>query len=441
MMEEFDPIAYINEPRWSYSSLGLERISSLMDKLSNPQSDLRFIHVAGTNGKGSTCAYISSILAEAGHRCGLFTSPYIERFEERIRVDGEDIALEDLRSATEKVKVAAEAVELEMGEHPTEFELMCAVALVHFKACGCDIVVMEVGLGGRLDSTNIIDPDLCVITRIGMDHTDILGDTIDKIAAEKAGIIKQGVPVVSSPQDSAAMDVILSRCEQLGCSLSTFDPDDVIDLGVDLASGVRRFGFCGGEYRTKLLGNYQKMNAATAIVAAHTIADEWALDDDVIRMGIQRADWPARFEVLGRDPLFIVDGAHNPDGALALHRSLCDISVASGKDLRGRISFVMGVLADKDHKAMIEPLMEMASSFITYTPNNPRALTSHGLAESIRAMRDERFCDDMKVLAVESPDQAVALALEEEGPEGIIVAFGTLYSISDIRRALRAQGF
>ena len=218
MNEPFDAIAYINEPRWQASRLGLHRISDLMERLGRPQDRLRFVHVAGTNGKGSTCAYLASILRAAGYRTGLFTSPYIERFEERIQVDGVPIALDALCQATLQVREAAEAQAAATGEHATEFELMTAVALVHFATVSCDIVVLEVGLGGRLDSTNVIGPpEVAVITRIGLDHTALLGDSPAAIAGEKAGIIKPGCAVVAYPQDdegaARAIAQAASRCE------------------------------------------------------------------------------------------------------------------------------------------------------------------------------------------------------------------------------------
>ena len=211
----FNAIEYINTPRWLTSRLGLDRTRELLDRLGRPQDRLRFVHVAGTNGKGSTCAFLSSILVESGYRTGLFTSPYIETFYERIRVNGENITDDELTWATFRVRDAAEAMEAEGGEHPTEFELMCAVALVHFARVKCDIVVLEVGLGGRLDSTNVIDaPEVAAITSIALDHTDLLGDTIAKIAHEKAGIVKPSSSVVSWPQEPSAMEVVreAARC-------------------------------------------------------------------------------------------------------------------------------------------------------------------------------------------------------------------------------------
>ena len=216
----FDAIEYINTPRWLTSRLGLERIRELLDRLGRPQDRLKFVHVAGTNGKGSTCAFTASILAEAGFKTGLFTSPYVETFHERIRVNGRNISDEDLTAATLRVRVCAEAMEAEGGEHPTEFELMTAVALVHFAHVGCDIVVLEVGLGGRLDSTNVIAaPEVAAIVSIALDHTNLLGNTLAEIAYEKAGIVKKGSTVVSWPQEPSAMEVVEDAARRAGDKL------------------------------------------------------------------------------------------------------------------------------------------------------------------------------------------------------------------------------
>ena len=216
----FDAIEYINTPRWLTSRLGLERIRELLDRLGRPQDRLKFVHVAGTNGKGSTCAFTASILAEAGFKTGLFTSPYVETFHERIRVNGLNISDEDLTAATLRVRECAEAMEAEGGEHPTEFELMTAVALVHFAHVGCDIVVLEVGLGGRLDSTNVIAaPEVAAIVSIALDHTNLLGNALAEIAHEKAGIVKEGSTVVSWPQEPSAMEVVEDAARRVGDKL------------------------------------------------------------------------------------------------------------------------------------------------------------------------------------------------------------------------------
>ena len=389
----FDPVVYINTPRWQASRLGLDRIRALLERLGRPQDALRFVHVAGTNGKGSTCAYLASVLQAAGFRTGLFTSPFILRFEERIRVDGADIPRDDLTRATLLVREQAEALERETGDHPTEFELMCAVALVHFRAARCDIVVMEVGLGGRLDSTNVIDaPEACVIARIGLDHTALLGDTLAAVAGEKCGIIKPGAPVASWPQDPEADEVVRRACAAAGCKLVEPDftqlqvsplelpsaapcatsvlsvlsvppvppasaaspppphaPGEHVE-GAEVASAsssqlqnvsretfVRNFSYKDVRYETALLGSYQPANAALAIEAVGLLRERgWRIPDEAVRAGIAAARWPGRFEVVAAAPLTIVDGGHNPQGARALADSLADLLSALSPASRAR---------------------------------------------------------------------------------------------------------
>lgn len=466
---DFDPIAYINTPRWQASRLGLERISELLERMGRPQDSLRFVHVAGTNGKGSTCSFLASVLEEAGYKTGLFTSPYIEAFEERIRVNGANISREDLTRATLAVRAHASAMERDAGEHPTEFELMTAVALEHFRNEGCDIVVMEVGLGGRLDSTNVIDaPEVCVIARIGLDHTALLGDTVAQVAAEKTGIVKPGVPVVSWPQEPAAAGVVTRVAAQGGCALTAPDFSRLSLGNVSLERGVREFSYNGARYETQLLGRYQPFNAALAIEAVEALRRRgWAISPDALARGIASATWPGRFEVAARAPLVIVDGGHNPQGALALVDSLVDIleggneagEVAEGAARvftpasaraaadaaatsaatlsvpgpAGTVDFVMGVLADKDYRPMIEAVLPLAASFSVYTPDNPRALSAQDLAKEVASCGAS-----VPVASFESPAVALSHAKSRAGERGVVVAFGTLYAIGEIKVALRS---
>lgn len=431
--EGFDPVAYLNEPRWRASKPGLERIEALTAKLGRPQDALRFVHVAGTNGKGSICAYLAEILQACGLKVGLFTSPYIERFEDRICVDGRRIGEADLRAATLRVREAASAVEARLGEHPTEFELMCAVALVHFEVQRCDICVMEVGLGGRLDATNVILPDLSVIARIGFDHTELLGDTLSEIAAEKAGIIKEGRPVVSWPQEPEAMGIIRDVCASRSCALTMPDLHQLAARPLSMSALERRFSYKGAAYETGLLGSCQPQNASVAIEAAYALRRlGWEVPDEAIAQGVQRAAWPGRFEVVGTAPLVVVDGAHNPQGAQALADSLHEL--LSACEMEGRaVSFVMGVLADKDYEAMIEPLAPFGIAFATYAPDNPRALAAQDLARAI----SRQVPDGVAVEAAADVQAAVRLALARIPSDGCLVACGTLYSIAAIRRCLQ----
>lgn len=440
----FDPIAYINEPRWQESRLGLDRIRELLDRLGRPQDRLRFVHVAGTNGKGSTCAYLAAILQAAGLRTGLFTSPYLVAFEERIRVDGVNISLEELTEATLLVKEQAEAMATETGDHPTEFELMTAVALVQFARRECDIVVLEVGLGGRLDSTNVIDaPEVAVIARIGLDHTKLLGTTLAAIAGEKAGIVKPGSAVVSWPQEPEAMMAVEAAAVAAGDALTVPDlallEAGTVDWGVPGAP-LRPFSY--GRFtdlRTRLLGSYQPANAALAIEAAEALrARGWAVDDEAVRRGIVETAWPGRFEIVraaAGEPTVVVDGGHNPQGARALADSLADV-------FPGRKPvFVVGVLEDKDYPAMLETVLPLGAAFVCVAPDNPRALPADKLARAIRWTGQDLLGCSACTRPYVARDIADALARARElaGPDGLVCAFGSLYSVGAVKAALGAK--
>lgn len=486
---DFDPVAYINESRWRESRLGLHRIRALLDRMGNPQRRLRFVHVAGTNGKGSVCAYAASILQAAGYKTGLFTSPYIMCFEERIRVDGKNIAAGDLRETTLFVREHASAVEAATGEHPTEFELMCAVAFEHFARSGCDLVVAEVGLGGRLDATNVVEaPEACVVTRIGLDHTGILGDTLEKIAAEKAGILKPGVPAVSYPQEGEAMAVVAARARELGCPLVVPDvlqlqvggvvsrsfaegserPRDAWYGGMPHAGAatsrtnlateglMRTFAYRGIPYETRLLGTYQPENAVLAIEAAEVLRrGGWRIAPEDVCAGIARTVWPGRFEVRPlpdgpqpqtRGQTLVVDGGHNPQGARALADSLRDV-------FPGRCPvLIMGVLADKDYPAMVAEVAPLARAFVCIAPDSPRALPADELADEISRQRAARSAsrgasrDDGEEtgseegLAVEcaaSAEDALTRARRLAGEGGLVCVFGSLYSVAPMEQAVR----
>ena len=442
---DFDPIAYINTPRWQASRLGLERIRELLERLGRPQDRLKFVHVAGTNGKGSICAYLASILGAAGHRTGMFTSPYIERFEERIRVDGVMISPDELRDVTLAVREHAEAMAEETGDHPTEFELMTAVALEHFARCGCDIVVLEVGLGGRLDSTNVIDaPEACVIARIGLDHTALLGNTLAAIAGEKAGIIKEGSAVVSWPQEPEAMAVIEHAAAEHGCELRVPDFAQLEEGAIrweDGASPFRSFSYREWtDLRTGILGSYQPQNATVALEVVSVLRGRgWHIPDEAVRAGVDRTRWPGRFEIVegGSSPdgfAIVVDGGHNPQGARALADSLAEV-------FPGRKPvFVIGVLEDKDYPRMLEDVLPLGSAFVCVTPDNPRALPAHKLARAIRWTGQDLLGCSACVNPVVARDfeDAIRRARELADPDGLICAFGSLYSVAALKEAVRA---
>ncbi|MDO4853808.1 MAG: folylpolyglutamate synthase/dihydrofolate synthase family protein [Coriobacteriia bacterium] len=429
MDNDFDPIAYINEPRWHSMSLGLGRIEELLHGLGDPHKSLCFVHVAGTNGKGSTCSYLAQILQEAGIKVGLFTSPYLIKFEERIRVDGKNIPYDDLVRVTKRVRTVAE----EMAEHPTEFELMTAVAFLYFKQCKVNIVVAEVGLGGRLDSTNVIErPELSIITSIGLDHVAVLGSTISQIAVEKAGIIKPGVPVLSWPQEPDALDRVKRAAKEAGSRLYMPDLSELLVPPVYAGSTglVRPFYYKDAAFETELLGSYQPSNAVMAIEAARILRGlGWDIDEGDIWCGIAHAQWAGRFQLLSSKPDFVVDGGHNVQGAEALACSLASVFPEK------KAVLVVGVLADKQHRAMLEKVLPQACSVLTITPPSPRALSAEELAAEVKDVAAELEVEELPVAAADDIESALARAFTLAGEDGLVVAFGSLYSVGEIMAA------
>lgn len=429
---DFDPKIYLQQGAWADVKLGLHRTEELLERLGNPQDSLKIVHVAGTNGKGSTSAFIAGILQAAGYTTGLFTSPYILRFNERIQIDRTDISDEDLLEVAADVRDQA----LLMGEAPTAFELLTATALHYFAQKQCDVVVLEVGLGGRLDSTNVVTPLLSVITPIALDHTAVLGDTIAKIAAEKAGIIKRGVDVLSYPQHSDAAAVIKERAMQQGSAVRT-PCFSLVDAHVEGMTQV--FSYDGIEdVRLRLAGVYQPYNAAMAIEAVRILRGKgFVVSDSAIKNGLEATTWPARFEVVAQHPVTIVDGGHNEQGARVLAQSLQEYFPEGG------VTFVMSVLRDKDYRAMIECVLPFARRFfVAAPPDNDRALSADELADVIREMQREKecgYCSCVVGASVESCPSvhaAVLRAREAAGSDGVMCCFGSLYSVQETMEAL-----
>lgn len=428
MSETFDPISYINEPNWHSSRLGLDRITELMERLGNPQDNLRVIHVAGTNGKGSTCAFVASILKTAGFRTGLFSSPYIIEFNDRIRVNGTNIDNDALREVALLVRDQAEA----MDDHPTEFELMTAVALLHFARERCEFAVLEVGLGGRLDSTNVVEhPEVCAIAPISFDHMALLGSTLPEIAGEKAGIIKKGAAVVSAPQEPEVQKVIKAACAEADCVLAQVDTAQLAGASADFSYRIYQ------HLRIRLMGSYQPQNAALAIEIIEQLrARGVSVSDDALREGLAETTWPGRFEVVAHHPEFIVDGGHNVQGMQALVDSLA-------LNYPGRkITFLLSVLEDKDYPRMLEIVMPVGTSFVCTTASSPRALSSYKLARAIRwTCQDMMGCTaSHNAYEERTIPGAVRKARELAGEDGVVCACGSLYSIADIMSALKDQG-
>lgn len=416
-----EALAYIHSVTWKGSRPGLTRITELLSRLGDPQDQLKFIHVAGTNGKGSFCSMTDSILRAAGYHTGLFVSPYIKEFNERICVDGAPIGDDELAEATAIVKPHADA----MADAPTEFELITAIGLVHFLRKKCDVIVLETGMGGRLDSTNIIkDPLLTVITGIAMDHTAFLGDTVEKIAAEKAGIIKSGTPVLWGGRDKAARAVIEKRATECGVTFHATEDAPLTVREMTLSGTVAGYGEWQ-DVRLPLLGTYQPYNLANVLAAVPLLRQVGLkLPDAAVREGIANARWPGRFEKMCESPLIISDGAHNPEGV--------DAAVDSIKTYFGekKVLLLSGVMADKDYDGMVATLAPVAAEAFTLTPDNPRSLPAADFAEAFRRGGVPATSFDTVEAAVRA---AVSRARETGRP---LVSLGSLYMYCEVSAAL-----
>ena len=417
-------IAYIHSVCWKGSIPGLGRTQELLEKMGNPEKKLKFVHIAGTNGKGSTAAMTASILSKAGYRTGLYTSPYIYRFHERIQVDGVEISDEDLTEITEYVKPLADS----MAQSPTEFELVCCIAFEYFYRKKCEIVVLEVGMGGAWDATNVIEvPEVAVITNIGLDHTEYLGDTVEKIAETKSGIFKpHGHAVVyrSTPSVEAVYERV---CAERDVSLRKADFDGLVLKAHTLEGQVFD---CGSRKNLvlPLLGDHQLHNASVVLSIADTLIGEgWKISEQNIYDGIRDVRWPGRFDIVCRKPLFIIDGGHNPQCIEALVKNIRDY--LAGK----KVIALTGVLADKDYADMYKPVMPLVDRFVCITPPNPRKLEAEQLARYLRQA-------GAQAQASESILDGVKKAMDLAGEDGVVLCFGSLYSIGGIRDALKDLG-
>lgn len=385
---------------------GLSRIKKLLSLCGNPQGELRFVHVAGTNGKGTTSTFTANILTEAGYKTGLFTSPYVSNFLERIQIDGKTVSEESFAEAVTEVKSAVEQTD----DQPTEFEVITAAALICYKNEKCDIVVLEVGLGGRFDATNIIDTPLVgVIASISLDHTKILGDTIEKIAAEKCGIIKEnGVTVTSSNQKPEAMKVIENICKEKHNRLIVSSPQKAKILNESLYGTV--FEFENEEYSIKLTGLHQVENALNAIMAARQIEN---VTTESIKKGLAKTVLPARMQIIGENPLILLDGGHNEGCASALK------SVAE-KFIHTKITAVIGMMADKDCEKYLSVILPLCEKVITVTPNNPRAISAEKLV-----LIAKKYCGNVQTAS--SPAEALKKAKKITAANETILICGSFY--------------
>ena len=420
-MNYTEALEYIHKISWTGSRPGLERITELCHLLGDPQDRLKFIHVGGTNGKGSFCSMLSSVLIASGKRVGTYTSPYIFRFNERIMINGEPIPDEKLARLTERVKEKADT----MQDAPTEFELITALGFLYFAEENCDIVVLEVGLGGRLDATNIIKTSiLSVITGISLDHTAILGDTEEKIAAEKAGIIKRGVPVLCGCPKGGARDVITAKAKEMGCEI-TYAKDAPI-TAMRCVLGETRFDYKSyTDVSIRLCGLYQPYNCASVLDAITLLnRSGMEIDDTAVYRGLKNARWHARFEILSREPDIIFDGGHNPEGIAALWDSVSYYYPGL------KVVLLSGVMADKDYPQMAKSLSPLAECVHTFAPANPRALNAADYAAAFEKCGVAAY---PHATAHDAINSAINDAKEKSLP---LIICGSLYSYAEIREEL-----
>ena len=416
-----EALEYIHSSSSVFCKPGLERINKLLDALGHPEREMKYIHIGGTNGKGSTSSMIAEILGEEGYRVGLYTSPYVRRFNERMRILGVEISDAALAEITSLVRPFADA----MSDKPTEFELITAIAFEYFRRGGCDVVVLEVGMGGRLDSTNVIDsPLLSIITGISLDHVAFLGDTVEKIAFEKAGIIKSGCPVLFGGSDSGALEVISKVALEKDSPLYTVDYS---------ALSVKSMSLSGTEFSYKdrsglkisLLGAYQPRNAAIVLDAVKILNERGLeISDESVKKGLSKAKWPARFEIILNSPTVIFDGAHNAEGIAAAVKSI--------KEYFGdkKLAVFTGVLSDKDYVAIAKSLSEVTSHAFTITPDNPRALSAGRYADILA---------ELGVIATpcknteEAIEKGILTAVENDTA---LCCLGSLYTYSGVVDAI-----
>lgn len=416
-----ETLDYIHSVCWKGSRPGLERTRLLLSMMGDPQNELKYVHVAGTNGKGSVCSMLASVLKNAGYKTGLYTSPYVRYFNERMMINGEMISNDELSEVTEYVKQFAD----KMDDLPTEFELITAIGFEYFKRNKCDVVVLETGMGGRLDSTNIIKENvLSVITGISLEHTAYLGDTVAKIASEKAGIIKEGSPVVFGGSSDEAYEAIKNKADEVGslvyrASASGFSNVDFSLRGCTLDCK----GY--GQLFVSLVGDYQPSNIATVLKCIDILKEKgYSLTDEAVRLGMESVYWPARFEVINEDPLMIYDGAHNPEGLRA-----CIDSIK--RFFKGqRVNIISGVMKDKDVSQMLPVISEVANEAFTVTPDNPRSMKSKEYADHFNEY-------GIKAYSFDTVEEGVRAALEASKKAGVpLVSLGTLYMYGDVRDAL-----
>lgn len=407
--------------------ISLKPITNLLRRVGNPQNDLKFIHLAGTNGKGSTGAYLESVLREAGYRVGRFISPTLYEYRERIQINGEYISEDSFGRWMEPVFAAMNEMEHAKEQLPSPFEIETALSFLYFREEKCDLVLLECGMGGRLDATNVITSTvLSVITSISMDHMEYLGDTLEKIAAEKAGIIKEAVPVVTCRQEPEVLDVLQKRCEKMHTRLYIADSQDALVKEASLTGMV--FAYRNQEITIHLAGSHQLENAVLAFETLEVLkASGYHITEAQMQSGFEKTVWNGRFTILRENPYIIVDGAHNPDAAAKLKASL-QMYFPNRRKI-----FLMGVLKDKQYEEIARIMAPEASVMVAMeTPDNPRALPAKELSKVLR-----RYHAD--VLEAADLQDAVATGIRLTEEKDVLVIFGSLSFIGEITSLVEAQ--
>ncbi|RUS47635.1 folylpolyglutamate synthase/dihydrofolate synthase family protein [Cohnella sp. AR92] len=421
---------------------GLERMELLMEKLNNPHRRLKFIHVAGTNGKGSVCSYLDRVLRSNGYDVGMFTSPYITSFSNRFQYNGEDIPDDAILKLVNRLKPLAEEIARTEWGPPTMFEITTALAILYYATVSFpDYVVWETGLGGRLDVTNVVTPLISVITNIGHDHMDILGSTIEEIAGEKAGIIKSGVPVVSAATQPEAVEVIRRTAASKNASLYLLGEQFFYERLFASESG-QSFSF-EGTFRKydsldiSLAGAHQVTNAAVAVMTLDVLRQYYAtmVDEETLSEALKQTVWPGRLELVSSSPRILVDGAHNPEGMEALANALEDVYSYDS------LNVMLAMMPNKNHEQTLKHILPMVNSLIVTEPDFHRKMSAADLAELTKRLQSE--LGGPRNIVVE-PDWRQALDLlgkmaEQEGERTLSVVTGTLYLIADVRSWLLHQ--
>jgi len=412
-------------------NFGLNRIEELLRRLGDPQRELRVIHVGGTNGKGSTAAMIAGILQAAGYKTGMFTSPHIHSYCERYKIDSVDISRDRIAEMMTVLRPHLEEMVAEGFEHPTEFEVSTALGFLYFYREKVDFLVLEVGLGGAIDSTNVVIPLVSVITNVAMDHMDYLGNSVREIAGVKSGIIKEGVPVTTAADDPDALEVIREAAREKGCLL--------VEVGREVTWQSKTSTPEGQEFDiftpqrvyknmfVKLAGHHQVVNAATAVAAIELLAGHgYIIDEETVGRGLAGAKWPARLEIVREDPRVVLDGAHNVHGSATLKKALTEVF-----SYRSLI-LVFGMLGDKEREKVVAMLAPLAGAVVVTKPNSPRAGDWEKIADEVRKYVNE-------VYLIENIHQAVQKGIEMAGSEDMVCITGSLYMVSEARELFTGQ--